>query len=80
MRAAPERPCANPACACRTADVTCSLWCAAVDRPADVRCVCRHDVCARPMARLASWTAAADARPEPLGVRAHSDVPAARSA
>lgn len=55
--ASTERPCANPACSCETPDVTCSLWCGALDRPAGVRCVCRHDGCVRPMARVTVWTA-----------------------
>jgi hypothetical protein len=52
-----ERPCANPACSCETSDVTCSLWCGALDRPAGIRCLCRHDHCARPLARAtAPWS------------------------
>lgn len=51
-----ERPCANSACLCQTGDVTCSLWCGALDRPAGVRCLCRHDNCVRPLARTTSWT------------------------
>ena len=57
MATATERPCANPACFCQTQDVTCSLWCGTLDRPAGVRCVCRHDGCARPMVRAPMWTA-----------------------
>jgi 1,4-alpha-glucan branching enzyme len=34
MVTATDRPCANPACSCQTTDVTCSLWCGALDRPA----------------------------------------------
>src|SRR5262249_4067073 len=36
MATATERPCANPACFCQTPDVTCSLWCGTLDRPAGV--------------------------------------------
>ncbi len=57
MATAIERPCANPACFCQTPDGTCSLWCGALDRPAGVRCVCRHDGCVRPMVRVPLWTA-----------------------
>ena len=59
MVTALERPCANPACFCQTPDGTCSLWCGALDRPADVRCICRHDGCVRPMVRVPLWTAGA---------------------
>jgi hypothetical protein len=72
-----DRPCANPACFCHTADVTCSLWCGTLDRPADVRCLCRHDGCARPLARTSAWSArvalepvATGQRPRLSGVRA----------
>ncbi|HEV8675738.1 MAG TPA: hypothetical protein VGX21_16965 [Methylomirabilota bacterium] len=58
-----ERPCANPGCFCHTSDVTCSLWCGALDRPAGVRCLCRHDHCARPLARTPLWSAQLPARP-----------------
>ncbi len=57
---ATDRPCANPACRCQTSDVTCSLWCGALDRPAGVRCLCRHDTCVSPLARTPLWTAARD--------------------
>lgn len=57
MATATQRPCANLACFCETSDVTCSLWCGALDRPADVRCHCRHDNCARPLARAPAWSA-----------------------
>ncbi len=53
-----DRPCANPVCLCQTSDVTCSLWCGTLDRPAGVRCLCRHDTCARPLARTPLWTGA----------------------
>jgi hypothetical protein len=56
MATASERPCANPACFCQTSDVTCSLWCGALDRPAGVRCVCRHEGCTRPGARVSAWS------------------------
>jgi hypothetical protein len=52
-----DRPCANPTCSCSTGDVTCSLWCGALDRPAGARCACRHDDCARPLARASLWSA-----------------------
>jgi hypothetical protein len=80
MPTATERPCANPVCSCRTPDVTCSLWCGTLDRPADVRCVCRHDTCARPLARVPVWTAGTQPIvPEPLtGQR--RPLPDARSA
>jgi hypothetical protein len=81
MVSALERPCANPACSCRTPDVTCSLWCGALDRPAGVRCVCRHDTCARPLARAS--TRSAGARPvaaTPLTPSARESLPGVRSA
>ncbi len=56
MATAMDRPCANPACFCETADVTCSLWCGTLDRPSDARCLCRHDGCARPLARTPRWS------------------------
>jgi hypothetical protein len=58
---AADRPCANPVCLCQTSDVTCSLWCGTLDRPADVRCLCRHDTCVRPLARTPHWPAAGHA-------------------
>jgi hypothetical protein len=54
---ASDRPCANPVCLCQTSDVTCSLWCGALDRPAGVRCLCRHDHCVRPLAQTPMWAA-----------------------
>jgi len=54
---AADRPCANPVCLCETSDVTCSLWCGTLDRPAGVRCACRHDTCVRPLARTPLWPA-----------------------
>jgi hypothetical protein len=57
-----DRPCANPTCSCSTGDVTCSLWCGALDRPAGARCACRHDGCGRSLARAPLWPARADAR------------------
>jgi hypothetical protein len=65
-----DRACANPACFCHTADPTCSLWCGTLDRPADVRCLCRHDGCARPLARTPVWTAGAALDPVATGRRA----------
>lgn len=49
--AATMTPCANPTCLCQATETTCSSWCAILDRPADARCQCRHDGCARPLAR-----------------------------
>jgi hypothetical protein len=76
---AQERPCVNPTCFCQTTDVTCSLWCGALDRPADARCVCRHDGCARPLARSTAWTVSGmRSRPvglDPLGAGRRRDLP-----
>jgi hypothetical protein len=81
MSTATERPCANPACSCRTPDVTCSLWCGALDRPAGVRCVCRHDTCARPMARVSVWHATPRALgSDPLTAGERRPFPGIRSA
>ncbi|MGH7264180.1 MAG: hypothetical protein ACREMB_04895 [Candidatus Rokuibacteriota bacterium] len=68
-----DRPCANPACSCQTTDFTCSLWCGALDRPAGVRCVCRHDGCARPLARASGWTARSTV--DPLATGQHGRLP-----
>lgn len=48
-----SRPCANPLCACETAEFTCSLWCGPLDVQQSTRCQCRHESCARPLARAA---------------------------
>lgn len=47
-----QRPCSNPACFCQTADAACSLWCGAPDLATGTRCLCRHEGCARPLARV----------------------------
>lgn len=39
------RACANSICSCRSADVTCSVWCGSGDIPSGVRCLCRHEGC-----------------------------------
>jgi len=82
MTTAIERPCANPACFCETPDVTCSLWCGALDRPGGVRCICRHDGCARPVARVPVWTAGRRSITpgfgDPLPTRADRVVPGVR--
>jgi hypothetical protein len=64
-----ERPCANPACLCQTGDVTCSLWCGTLDRPAGVRCHCRHDSCVRPLARTPTWTPSLETHTPITGTR-----------
>lgn len=80
MVSALERPCANPACSCQTPDVTCSLWCGALDRPSGVRCVCRHDTCARPVARASVRTAGARPVAAPLSPASRGTLPDVRSA
>jgi hypothetical protein len=74
-----ERPCANPGCHCQTGDVTCSLWCGALDRPAGVRCLCRHDNCVRPLARAPLWATPLVTR-EPIPGRRPPGLPRLYSA
>lgn len=60
-----QRPCSNPGCFCQTPDATCSLWCAAPDLATSTRCLCRHEGCARPLARVDASSPSRDrARPE----------------
>ena len=86
MVVAVDRPCANPACHCTSPDVTCSLWCGAPDRPAGVPCICRHEVCTRPLAtalRAAMGAAPGGRRPAPdaggVGLSRRLGVPGVRA-
>jgi hypothetical protein len=55
-----RRLCASPTCFCETAYLTCSLWCASLEIPAGVRCLCRHEECLRHSTR-GSATSGGDA-------------------
>ena len=43
----------NPLCVCETAEFTCALWCGPLDVRQSIRCQCRHESCATPLARAA---------------------------
>jgi hypothetical protein len=57
-----RRVCASPACRCETPYRFCSRWCALLDIPAGVRCLCGHDECLFRPARGAPWSPTADGR------------------
>ena len=74
-----ERACANPGCLCQTGDVTCSLWCGALDRPGGERCLCRHDGFVGPLARTPQWTGPLAAH-EPIAATRRGPLPRLESA